>query len=345
MKKITAFILTIIVFTSCKTNTLSLTVTEPAPVTIPSYMKKIGVINRSAPTAKTKDINKLDEILSGEGPELDKEGAKESIAGVTDELKNNSRFTEVKALNLDLKTTAMGVFPAPLDWPTVDKICKENGVDALFALELYDTDTKVDYAAVPTTIKTPLGDVPATEHHATMVTMVKTGWRIYDPKNRYVLDEFPLNESITFKGKGINPIIAASSLIGRKDAVKEVSNRTGRIYAERILPQSLRVSREYYVKGNTNFAIATRRARTGKWNDAGELWKKETTNADAKLAARASYNMAIINEINGDLEAALDWAQKGYEIGGKRMALHYVNILKRRMASNARLQHQEEQAK
>ena len=37
--------------------------------------------------------------------------------------------------------------------------------------------------------------------------------------------------------------------------------------------------------------------------------------------------MAIINEINGDLESALKWAQKSYEDTNNKLALRYVRIL------------------
>ena len=81
-------------------------------------------------------------------------------------------------------------------------------------------------------------------------------------------------------------------------------------------------------------------AEAGDWNGAAELWKKETTNPKAKIQGRAFYNMAISNEINGDLDAAIDWAQKAYVISGKRLALHYLNILKDRKAENDLLKSQ-----
>ena len=346
MRHLLYFIAFFLILSSCKTNPLSLSVTEPAEISVPAYMKKIGVINRSEPTEETKKLNKLDDILTGEGPELDKAGAKEGLSGLADELRNNERFTEVKPLdNVSLKTTAIGVFPAALDWPTVDKICKENNVDAIFSLELFDTDSKISYTALPSTLSTPLGGIPVVEQEARMVTTVKMGWRIYDPKNRYVIDEHSNNENLTFTGRGLTPVAAAAGLIGRKDAVKQAANRAGHNYAGRILPYLIRVSREYYVKGNPDFTMAKRMARTANWNNAGELWKKETSNASPKLAARACYNMAIVSEINGDLDGAIDWAQKAYETGGKRMAWNYVNVLKNRRIRNNRLQNQEDQAK
>lgn len=317
-------------------------VMEPAPVTVPSYIKVVGVINRSLASEETKKVNVIDEVLSAEGPELDKAGAIESINGLKDELMKNERFTDVVILDLDLRTTGSGIFPSPLTWEAVQEICKRNHVDALFSLELFDTDTKISYSTSPVTLKTPLGDIPALEHQANMVTVVKTGWRIYDPAGRNILDEYSTSQSLTFSGKGINPVVAAEGLLGRKDAVKQTANNAGHQYAQGILPYSIRVTRDYYVKGSNNFERAKRKAQTGNWDEAGKLWEKETTNSNDKIAGRACYNMAIINEINGELDTAISWAQKAYEDYNNTLALNYVKILRNRRVRVDRLRTQQE---
>jgi hypothetical protein len=114
MIKYLFIILIAAVFASCKTNELYINVLQPAPVTLPSYIKKVGVINRSIPTDETKLVDVIDKVLSLEGADLDKDGAWESIAGLAEELSGNERFTEVKPLNnIDLKASRLGVFPAP----------------------------------------------------------------------------------------------------------------------------------------------------------------------------------------------------------------------------------------
>jgi len=343
MKKYIIILTLALTMLSCKTNQLYLNVTEPAPVTVPAYIKKVGVINRSMPTDETKAIDVIDKVLSLEGDKLDKEGAVESIKGLSDELLNNNRFTEVKALNdIDFRTTKLALFPSPLSWEIVDQICKETGTDALFSLEKFDTDTKISYSNRPVEIKTPLGKIPGIEHQADMETIVKTGWRIYDPAAKAILDEYIYQDAIVFHGRGINPLLAAGALIGRKDAVNQVSNQAGHGYAMRIIPYRLRVYRDYYVKGTDNFKIAKRKAQMGKWDEAGELWKKETENSSMKIAGRAAYNMAIINEINGDIDSALGWAQKSYEDYNNKLGIRYVHILENRKYKNEVLKVQEE---
>lgn len=342
MKKTIPFILMALIFCSCRsTELIHLSVLKPAPVTLPPYIKTVGVVNRSLPSDKNKAIDAIDKVFSLEGVNLDKEGAKASISGLTDELRKNDRFAEVKLLQAtEVRNTSTGSFPFSLSWDEVEKICKENNTDALFVLELFDTDSKINYSANPVKIKTPLGNLPAIEHQADMLTIVKTGWRIYDPVSKNILDEFALANDITYSGRGINPVVAANALIDRKDAVKEVGNKTGQSYALRIIPYWLRVSRDYYVKGTDNFRIARRKAQTGNWDGAAEVWQRESSNPSAKVAGRACYNLAIIHEINGDLDRAIEWAQKSYEDYNNPLGLRYVKILERRKENNEVLKNQ-----
>jgi hypothetical protein len=343
MKNRISILLASVIFCSCSsTNLVFLSVQKPAPITIPSDIKNVGIINRTLPSNQAKPIDIVDKVFSLEGVNTDKEGAQATITGLTDELQKNSRFANVKFLsNVDLRTNTPGLFPTPLSWEVVEKICKDNNMDVLFSLELFDTDNKISYAANPTTIHTVMGNVPGIEHQANMQTLVKAGWRIYDPVGKNILDECPISRSLNFSAKGINPAVAASGLIGRKDAVVEVGNQVGQAYAQRIIPYWIRVSRDYYVRGTDNFILATRKARTGNWNEAADLWQKEITNTNRKIAGRAYYNMAIISEINGDLDQAIQWAQKSYENYNNRLALNYVHILQYRKTNSEVLKDQQ----
>ena len=131
----------------------------------------------------------------------------------------------------------------------------------------------------------------------------------------------------------MNPAKALEAITGRKEAVMDISSNMGHNYALRTHPFKIRVTREYYVRGTDNFEIAKRRAQTGNWDGAAELWEIETKNPKAKIAGRACYNMAIINEINGDLDKALEWARKAYENYNNKLSLRYIRILEHRKAN------------
>jgi hypothetical protein len=313
---------------------------EPAPVSMPSNIKTVAVVDRSQASQATQGIDAVHKALALESKDLQKAGAQASLNGLSDELTKNNRFTEVKPLKIDLRSYGAGVFPSALQWDSVDKICRESNTDALFSLELFDTESKINYGATPANINVGIANLPAIEHHVNMTTSVKTGWRIYDPSTRVILDEYVLGRDISSSGSGINPMVAASALAGRIEAVKDVSTQAGQAYAARILPYWIRVSRDYFVRGDDNFQIAMRKARSGNWDGAGEIWKQETKNVQGKLAGRACYNMAIISEINGDLDGAIQWAQKSYEDYRIHLALDYLNILRYRKRQNELLKSQ-----
>ena len=325
-------------------NELYINVVQPAPVTIPSYIKNAGIIDRSDPSDETKGIDAVDRVLSLEGKNLDREGANASVAGLRDELSANNRFSEVVVIQTArAKSVGMGMYPPPLDWETVSSICAENKVDALFSLELFDTDSKISYQVKKSEGKTILGVITGYEQQADMLTTVKTGWRIYDPAGRNILDEINIVKDLTFSATGLTPVIAANALIDRKEAVKKVGSQAGITLAQRLLPYRIRVYRDYYVKGTNNFEIAMRKARTGNWEEAGQLWKKETTNTSTKIAGRACYNMAIISEIDGYLDLAIEWAKKAYEDYNNKPALKYINLLEDRKVNAMVLEEQQNQ--
>jgi hypothetical protein len=344
VKNILIFSISVLMITSCKMQDLYLNVVQPAPVTIPSYVKKAGIIDRSAPSEATKTVDAIDKMLTLEGADLDKQGAAACVDGVGNELAKNDRFIDVIQIGVTSSMApGMGIFPSPLDWITIDSLCQANGVDIVFSLELFDTDTKISYQINKTdNPRTILGALTGLEQRADMFTTVKTGWRIYDPAGNNILDEIMINRDLTFSATGLTPAIATSALIDRKDAVKKVGADAGVAFAERILPYKIRVTRQYYVKGTENFTTAMRKARTGNWDGAGELWKKETTNSNSKIAGRACYNMAIISEINGYLDIAIDWTIKAYEDHNNKKALDYKNILDGRKASVRLVEYQQE---
>jgi len=343
INRLHVFILAVLCSALCScasTNHLTLSVTRPAPIYLPATIKKVGIINRSIPSEDKQKLAKVDEILSLEGKDLDKDGAAAAVNALYEEMSTFERFTDVKIINnAHIKSSDSYSVPPTLPWETVDILCDKNDVDAIVSLSYYDTDSKVDYNVVKKQVVGPLGvKVPLIEHHATITTRIKTGWRIYDPSSRVIRDERTIDHVISSTGVGINPVKAAMAVLGRREAVTQTSSEIGSTYAFNVLPQRTRVTRDYFVRGSDKLAIGKRRAQTGNWDGAAELWREEVSNPKPEIAGRACYNMAIINEINGDLESAMDWASRSYSDYGVKLGLSYLNILKKRSAENAQLE-------
>ena len=338
MQKLAILVLTGFAFCSCRTTEeVHFNVTIPAPVTIPVYVKKVGIINRSVISDSNGVRKKIDDILSAKGAQLDKECSNECIRGLKDALQQSNIFQNIVFLDsVKIKNCFPGAFPSPLSWDKIEEICKANNVDALFALELFHTGNSLK---VPVSAAIVSGALGAAEN-TRIESKVSTGWRIYDPQNKLILDEYPVAENLTLVQSVLNPVDDVSALINHKETVMGVSYHIGQSYAVRILPYTIRVCHEFYIRGSANFKMARRMADAGDWNNAADLWNKETTNRKLKIRARAYYNLAIISEINGDIDGAIGWAKKAYETGGKRLALDYLNDLQDRKAQDDLLRYQ-----
>ena len=315
---------------------------EPAPITLSKDVTRIGIINRSLPSEANKTADKIDKILSAEGLNLDREGSEAAILALKEQLERNESIEEIVIID-DLAHLRKGlsVFPTTLTWNEIENLCEEYKVDAIFSLAFYDTDTKVSYKATMMEIPNDLGvKVAVPAHELTLNTLVENGWRVYDPYNNRIADELEFSDHVVSAGKGINPIKAYEAILGRKEAVLHQSKYSGMDYAQRLLPYKHRVNRDYFVRGTENFKIAQRRAQAGDWDGAAVLWQQETANPDPKIAGRACYNMAISNEINGDLDEAMQWASKSYADYNNNYALSYLNTLKYRARQNEVLNQQ-----
>jgi hypothetical protein len=327
-------------FVSCSpTNGLTLPVTEPAPVLLNKQTSKIGIVNRSLPDKKYEVFDAVDKILSAEGKNLDKLGSYTAIENLKSELLKNNKIQNVILIDtLESKKYGIDQFTSELTWEKVNEICKANNLDAIYELSYFDTDSKISYRTIKSEAKNAFGlTIPVIEHEATVTTLIKSGWRIYDNNDKAIVDVYYSNNTIQLNGRGINPLKAFETVKSRKDAVLSVAKDIGANYAFQIMPYRIRVNRDYYVKGTPNFEIAKRRAQAGRWDSAAELWLLETKNRDPKIAGRACYNMGIINEIYGNLDAAIEWTTKSYTDYGDKIALRYINILKNRKAKNEQL--------
>ena len=315
---------------------------EPAPITLSKDVTRIGIINRSLPSEGNKTADKIDKILSAEGLNLDNEGSEAAILALKEQLERNETIEEIVIID-DLAPLRKGlsVFPSTLTWNEIETLCEEYKVDAIFSLAFYDTDTKVSYKATMLNIPNDLGvKVAVPAHELTLNTLVENGWRVYDPYFKRIADELVFSDHVISVGKGINPIKAYEAIIGRKEAVLHQSKYMGMDYAQRLLPYKHRVNRDYFVRGTDNFKIAQRKAQAGDWDGAAVLWQQETVNPDPKVAGRACYNMAISNEINGELDEAMQWASKSYTDYNNNYALSYLNTLKYRASQKEVLSQQ-----
>ncbi|HBF88772.1 MAG TPA: hypothetical protein DDX39_09035 [Bacteroidales bacterium] len=325
---------------SCGTSSLSVQILVPAEITVPSNLKKIVVINRSLPAKEARVNNIVEGVLTGEGIQVDREASYKCLDGMANVIVNSPRYEIVVPQNLDLRGTGTSVFPEPLEWKTVAEICKENGADALVALETFDSNSGLRYESQEKTKTVNNQTIKYIEHMALMDIDIEAGWRIYDPAKKEIIDQNKFIDGQGWKGVGENKDNAFKNLPAKRACISDAGYYAGQQYGYRISPVWVWVPRSYYSRGHDDFKDAKYKARAKEWDRFAEICQRHVADADMKIAGRACYNMALVNEIQGNLETALEWATKAYSDFHLKNARDYINNLKDRIYDQQKLEKQ-----
>lgn len=122
----------------------------------------------------------------------------------------------------------------------------------------------------------------------------------------------------------------------QQNLVQEVATTAGWLFANYLVPHWILVQRRVYESGNRELRKAQKLVEENKWIKAAEIWKKNTYNKNNNIAAKSMYNLAVACEINGEMDAAMDWVVKSYNALEQKNEEHqfncrdYLRILARR---------------
>lgn len=342
MKRLLFFapVIASVLLTGCMSN-VYVQALQPAQISMPQHFQKIAVVERVKPTKQNQAVNIIEGVLTGEGLQADREGGVSCLSGLKTSLLKTPRYTVAEAAGVDLRGTGTGEFPPALTWEEVAKICEANGAEALVVLEAFDSNSGIKMGTRPRKVKSKEGvETTVTEHVANMRMTITSAWRVYDYKNKIIVDEFRGDDFLDFVGAGATPDQAMAALPMKREAIKRTGFHAGSSYGYRIAPQWVTLHREYYTKGSDALKKARRFVRLNDWKGAAEIWKTRVQSSNRKEAGRATYNMAVASEVLGNLEAAKEWAVKAYKEKGNKKGLAYSRQLERRIRDSKVLDEQ-----
>lgn len=328
-----------IILVSCKTSYISVDVLKPAHITVPTDIQTIVVANRYLPKKDEQVGNVVEGLFSGESMFMDRDASYRCIEGVGNYLAQQPRYKVVKT-NREFYGTGGRSYPPLLSWHQVEEVCNATGADALITLDVFDSDFRFDVDKQERRRKENDRTITYIVYQADLDVSVTAGWRIYDYKNKRVIDQSTFTDHKYWNAEGDNEQQAKGRLPRKENAINEAGFYAGQQFAARISPVWVTVSRKYYTKGNDDFIDAKYAVRINDWKKAIEHWKKYTEDPDPKIAGYACYNMALASEVTGSLQTALDWASKAYNDYHLKTAGSYMNILKQRIKDQERLKKQ-----
>lgn len=335
----------VIILGSCSnTRIVTMNAMRPAEITFPSYANTIVIINRSRFEKKATNI--VEGILTGELPGEDKAGVQSAMTAFQNQLMASPRFQTKIASEILAGNSINSAFPNPLPWTTVEQMTSKYNAEIMVAIEMFDTDfivtkgvRKVKKNVEENGVKR---EIEIDEFYAEGVGNLTIGFRVYDPKEKSIVDQQLLSESKTWQAAGRNTKDALAGLMAKSEATRYLGGLAGSEYAYKIAPMPIRISREFYSKSKKipEIAAGSRMADVNDWQGAAKKWESGLSRAATKEAGYLCYNIAISHEVLGNLDTAKLWADRAYVDYGNKKAREYSSTLTRRMNQEQRVQEQ-----
>ncbi|SHI82220.1 hypothetical protein SAMN05444280_106118 [Tangfeifania diversioriginum] len=161
-------------------------------------------------------------------------------------------------------------------------------------------------------------------------------WNFYDLSDQELQYFYNRVDTISWQSDEITAFASLQKLPQREKALKEAAQISAISFAEFLVPHWELVQRMYYKSGNSGLRKTDKFISEGKWLEAAAIWKANIENKNDRIAAKSMFNMALASEMEGYLDAAIDWAVKSYHVFGEENKLHaenckdYIRILSTR---------------
>jgi hypothetical protein len=290
-----------ILFSSCQSLSLYHFQGLVAPsVIIPSDVKTLAFVDRnmSFESDSTSQYYLVNGAVVQDTVDYSATTSFSCYQGFTDNLSQYFAMDSIAFLRLNKKEMVGGRKYIPMSWELVDSICENTGSDVILCLEdvlLYSKYTILE-------------DIL---HYGMTDVNYLAVWRIYDPLKRAYLDEKLLIDSVYSEVSATSyKDLVENKLPKRKEVFTDVSYEIGKEYAISLSPEWIDLSRFLFSSGDDRLAISQYYLDQNNWETLIRLWTEITSEGNAKIAARACYNLAVAYEIKDDFEQANKWLQE-----------------------------------
>lgn len=207
------------------------------------------------------------------------------------------------------------------NWSKFQSLCDTHGADAILFLnefkyvyDIYEVDNQAfNYFTI--------------HYHLNL----SLEWMLIDPDNKKVLDRKTTNKQDNWMESGSKALDIESFIRESNDYLIAFTNDIAFEYAERISPMWKPETRYYYISGPPEFKTANQYAENNQWERAKEIWEKYSQSENFVVAKHANYNLALANEILGDLDKAYELAKRVEDKYNSTRGGYYAELLKNRL--------------
>lgn len=260
---------------------------------------------------------------------FDSKSADTLLIALGDMLFESGRFDIVIPQERQIDQTRGQSYPVALDWGKADSLVTAFNTDAVLSLDHFRTRLITDYE------KETLYDQMTNTFYSGFYAHMKVGYealfRLYYPAEKELLKNILITDTLIWEDADTDIRILFRRFTPAKDALAEAGIHAALRLSEKIAPLWQRVSRGYFSKGHPLLEEAHLKILDGDWNSAAEMWTELTGSGFSKgIRSKAEFNLALANELFGDLDQAIEWGVKSYRTRYRPVTYSYLEILNQR---------------
>lgn len=317
IKKIGFFLLTGILLVSCKSYFATLTIENARPTKdeLPSDIQSITLMNRSINDQfQNYQEDSLQMYFYRNGYQLSKivldmEASDTTILALANLLIESGRYDVVVPVERNIRRdSTYDVLPDTLDAELVGKICRKYNTDALMVMERFYTKTMADYTSERYSDLTTGYNY---SYYASLDLKYGAHFRIYKPGNKPLFKEIELVDTIYWESADYTQERLLSKLPTIKQALINAAIKVALDVDSKISPSWIPEKRGYFLFHSSNDR-GQQLMNENNYEEAGKWWAELAASKNKKIRSKAEYNLALVNELNGDIDAAIDWCLKSY---------------------------------
>ena len=110
-----------------------------------------------------------------------------------------------------------------------------------------------------------------------------------------------------------------------RSLLKTSAEYLGKAFTANIIPSLKQEERTYYRSNNIQMLLGEKYLLEGDWLKAAEIYNRQTNNKNQNIVAKSNYNMALICEMEGNLDAATDWLDRSFSAYKNENDRHLFN--------------------
>jgi len=310
------------VLSSCsisqQVGTFQVEILKPGIFNIPEDVKSIALFNRDVLKSDTLKVSYIkDGHFSIDTTIHYRTLSNYCLDSLSVYLKNQGYFSKV----VNFRDSLNAIFQDPISLLENQKLFKISETDAIVFLDYFHFNTSMVY---------DYGNRFYTNAMAKWSVAFKndTSTYLYNQLDTMIFEDREFFEP-KFKPVNIRFI--------------EASENLGVLFGTKLIPFPLTVDRMYYKSLNPEMLTAQKLAFNNDWLNAAEIWNRITKSKNRRQAAKAMFNMALVCEMEGKPELAIDWLVKSYsglkhdDKDHKLNCQRYINVLALRKLEIAKL--------